>query len=287
MKHLGDITRFYGAPSASKDVAGLVGAALDAWQAQQNAERAAQGKTAKTYPYVSDAGKCIRAIFHSLIGTEPTHPMGLDGQLNIFFGQEIERSLGKLISALEDQGVTYQPQVRCEIPAGETVVVGKLDFLFDRSNRIIELKTTSSRALGMMIRHGEQGRDEHRRQLNLYLHASQLGLLKQEDGTPFPPMDSGHLVYVTKDATRGEPVVVAWEVPYNRLVAEADVLTLGTTYDLAQQGMDPGVPGEYLTAYRENGKLHWRCNYCHFKGHCWELTDTGRPLGPRDASKEV
>jgi hypothetical protein len=181
--------------------------------------------------------------------------------MNFAIGRAVEEAFADRLHAL---GAEVLREIRVELPAGQTVVSGRADFFIaiPDAKLLIELKSTSSRSMGFMLRNGEQGRQEHRDQLGLYLHASQLGLMPHA-------FDVGQLVYLVKDATRGEPIAHAWPVPYNRERAEYQLEALGVIDQWAKDGIDPGIPANFIAYTEKNRKLFWMCQYCSYQGHCW------------------
>lgn len=238
----------------------------------------------KSNPHVTDAGKCDRKVYLSLVGQEPTNPLTVDSMVNFGVGHAVEEWLAQVLA---EQGITVYREVRVEIPIHDTVVTGRIDFAFVASGRLIELKTISSRAMAAMLRTGEAGRDEHRRQINLYKYSSEYGTLTS-GGVPLQgEFNELFLIYITKDATAREPSINAWRVEYDPAQALEDLNHLAELHGLAKRGMDPGIPHEYLKNFHTS-KTHdpgWQCRgaYCQFAAHCWRLNENGWPIAPKEA----
>lgn len=196
----------------------------------------------------------MRQVGYSLRNERPTNPDSVDSLLAFAIGRAAENEIAK---ALETVGAGVLREVRLEIPTASTVVSGRVDFLFEIPglvSTIIELKTINSRAMAKMLEAGRMGQDGHRHQLNLYLHAAQLGLLPKT-------YDTGYLVYWVKDTIRGEPSIFAWEQLYDASMALDDLRVLDSIAEGAKVGLLPNRP--YATKA-------WQCSYCEFEATCWK-----------------
>lgn len=257
-EHLADVVDRFGPAFATGTIVDLIEEGLRQANALEQERRAEEkGTTKKLNPYVTDVGKCERAVVKSLRNDPESDPLTTDSLINFGVGHAVEDWLTRI---LEVQGATVLREVRLEIPLeGVSVPVsGRADFLvtIPEAKLLIELKTTSSRAMGYMIRNGHQGRDEHRRQLNLYLHASHLGIIGDE------PFETGLLVYVVKDGVKGEPVAHAFDITYDAFTASTDLLLLGQLARQADRGEIPQIPDGYK-------KNKFPCGYCAFRKACW------------------
>lgn len=263
-QHLAQVVEANGTGSATATIVRWVEEGIKAANDASQAERiAAKGTDKKANPYATDAGKCVRQVYFSLTGVPQTEPLTTDSYINFGVGHSVEEWLAGCLKA---SGAEVMQEVRIEIPAGDTVVSGRVDFLLGlkEENALVELKTTSSRAMGAMLRYGELGKDDHRKQANIYLHASQLGLLPHK-------YDHAYLVYCVKDATRREPPLHAFQVNYDKSAAEADLKSLALIAKMAAAGRDPGIPAEYQAKFAEKGKTPvFPCGYCSYKTHCWK-----------------
>lgn len=254
------------APAAAKEVfplsseslliGSILGVGLRKLDEARSAERVKEkGTSQKLNPYVTDSVKCQRAVGYSLLG-EKQDGYSMDSLLAFKIGAAFEDAL---CEAFEAGGATVEREVRIEIPFNGQKISGRVDALVvipGLMNSILELKTTNSRAMAMMLKRGEKGKSSHRHQLNLYLHAGQLGLLNRL------PRESGYLVYCVKDSVKGEPSIRAWEVEYDEALALKDLDRLSTIAEAAQKGLLPGRPYATKTS-------SWECGYCDYKKSCW------------------
>lgn len=174
-EHLAQVIEANGAPAGSQFIVELIEAGLKAQNEARDEERAEQKKDQKPNTYFTDAGKCERAIFFRLTGEEVTNPLTADSLMNFKIGHAVEDAVGEVLSWAT--GGQILREVSTEFEVNGHRISGRADFLITvpESRVLIELKKTSSRALGWMVKNGQPGRDEHRKQANLYVHASQLG----------------------------------------------------------------------------------------------------------------
>lgn len=281
-EHLAQVIESGGAPAGSQFIRELLEAGLTAQNEARDEERAELKKDQKPNTYFTDAGKCERAIFFRLTGEEVTNALTADSLMNFKIGHAVEDAVGEVLSWAT--GGQILREVSTEFEVNGHRISGRADFLITvpESRVLIELKKTSSRALGWMVKNQQPGRDEHRKQANLYLHASQTDAkwripLPPTKGaaTPsfktveVPPHDIAYLVYVPADATKGEPIANAFPVPYNPLVAKGDLEFLAQMATLADRGDDPGIPLR-IEAQSKKGKApNFPCGYCSYESRCW------------------
>ena len=239
----------HGSGDATAELRDILTRGLIALDEQKKAARIAEkGTDKKLNPYVSDAGKCIRQTTYSLMNVEPSEPMTPDSLMNFLVGHAVEEAWAQILIA---QGAEHVREERVSIKAGSTVVTGRKDFsgvLLAWGGSIVELKSTNSRAMGWMLKKGEKGKADHRRQLNLYLHAEGL--------------ERGYLVYCVKDATKGEPIIHAFLVEYDKGEANNDLLALGLADTMAKKGALPKIP----EGFTQNS---FPCTYCSYRTTCW------------------
>lgn len=257
-RHLGDVVRETGTLSGEAEWINneIILKGLLAKNAADQAQRAAEGKSEKVNPYVTDAAKCSRRVVYSL-RNEQEEALTTDSLMNFLVGHSVEEAMAAIF---EMRGARIIREVRVEIPTPATSVSGRVDFLIEinddtQSKAIVELKSTSSRAMGMMLRNGEQGKEDHRRQLNLYLHASRLGLLPDQ-------YSHGYLVYIVKDGIKGEPVAHSWRVDYDEQQALDDLASLDGAKQLADANLVPPIPTGY-------SRSKFPCSYCGYRSLCW------------------
>jgi len=265
--HLSTIVSEHGTGDATAPVRWLLEYGMARKLEQEAAERAAEGKALREYPYVSEAGKCKRQLFFALTNEPKTEAMTLDSYMTLRLGNKAEELY---IELLEAAGVKILAQERVELDGNGEKVVGKLDLLIEipeevrravpglDEREIWELKTKNSRALGWVIkRGGPDGEDGYVKQLRAYLHAAAGGQV------PPPTHARGRLVYTAVGATKGEPLFHAWFVPYDAGAAASDLAILGNAMRDARAGLDPGIPEEYAAC------PNYPCGYCDWKQKCF------------------
>ena len=223
----------------------MIEAGVNALQLQQQEDRIAERGTAdKQNPYVTDAGKCPRAVGLSMLNI-PGKPFTTDTLINFGLGHAAEEFLAKALEAGTDSMV--KREVRIEIPTEGTVVSGRADFILWDQGLIVELKNTSTMAMKYLE---EGGRPEHRSQLNLYLHAT---------GLP-----AGALVYMAK-AAKGMITTKEYEVNYDKHQALEDLAALeAIDAHVKKTGEAPDKPDGYLQS-------KYPCSYCQYSVHCWSI----------------
>lgn len=248
-QHLAEIVRNHGSGDATEELRAILHDGLFALNDKKREIRIAERGTAdKKNPHISDAGKCPRAVVYSLMNAEPSDPFTADSLMNFLVGSAVEEAWAAILTAA---GAEFIREEHVSIPSGDTVITGRKDFDGIRllwHGSVIELKSTNSRSMGWMLKKQEQGKPEHRRQLNLYLFDKNA--------------ESGYLVYLVKDATKGEPILHAWKVELDRAQAEDDIDALARCHEEARSGSLPQIPeGNKQSAYP--------CSYCNFRTKCW------------------
>ncbi len=219
--------------------------ALHADNAAKTAQRAADRGTAdKLNPWVTDAGKCIRQVGLSLRNVPQSDPLTTDSLINFGVGHAVESWLASLLTS---HGLEIQREVKVAIEHQGVNVTGRADLLAVGADLLLEIKSTSSRALGYTRKDG--GKDDHKAQINLYL---------RHYAKP-----NGVLLYVAKDAIKGENPLFAVDVPYNAREADADLDSLAELARTAQAGLPPPAIPDGLT------KSKFPCSYCSYKTYCW------------------
>ena len=249
-QHLGEVIRAAGGTSTvNTEVTALVARGIVLLRAERDRARLAErGTLVQQNPYVSDAGKCQRALAYKLMAIPESDPMTLDSLINIMTGEALEEWFATVLAAAIG-GTVRQQRVDLKRAGSDIPVTGKKDFFIDHPEYgTIEVKSINSRAMGFMLRSGDEGKADHRRQLNLYLYANGEA--------------QGWLVYIVKDAVKGEPPIHAFRVACDVDLAENDVLELTRTAERVRADMIPSRPeGTTRTTYP--------CSYCNFKSFCW------------------
>lgn len=193
----------------SDAIVGLIEHALLYDNEQQKQKRLdSKGGDPKKYnPYATDFGKCERQVWYSLRNYPESNPPDMQSLANFAFGHAAEDKYADLLAALPNfESMVIIREVRLQI--GSTS--GRADFLlWDPHLRcIVELKTTKGWQVKWLPN------KDHEEQLMFYLHAGRLGMLEQYGITP-DDCDSGVLVYIRKDATRGTKTFLAYDVLYD------------------------------------------------------------------------
>jgi len=264
-QHLADVVRAHGSGDATEELREILRKGLFALEDQKRELRIkTRGTADKRNPYVSDAGRCIRQVTYSLLNIEPSDPFTEDSLMNFLVGHSVEEAWAQILTAA---GAEYVREESVLIEFGNTVVSGRKDFDGIRLlwlGSIVELKSINSRSMAFTLRRNEPGKPDHRRQLNLYLY---------ENTTP-----TGYLVYLVKDATKGEPILHAWRVDLDAGQAEADLLALAAADEMAKSNRVPPIPD----GMKQN---KWPCSYCQYQTICWleaslaaKGVDTCRPI---------
>lgn len=253
-QHLREIAEAAPEPNGTAVIAPIIESGLRLANERERARRTAERGTAdKTNPHVSDAGKCARKVVLSLMNIPESDPLDFDSLLRFKLGHAYEDAIAEILESY--QGASYIREERVEIPAGETKITGRRDFDAVRlsldEETLIELKSSNARAVGFLVKRGAPNED-HVKQANLYLHAT--GRKK------------AYLVYLVTGSTKGEPVLHAWRVDYDRAGAEADIAALAEADRNAKARRVPSIP----TGYTRNA---FPCGYCSYKGLCFDNSE--------------
>lgn len=282
-EHLSSIAHKHGTGEATSAVRSLLELGMVKKLEQEKAQRAAEGKDKREYPYVSEAGKCARQVYFALTNEPKTEALTLDSYVTLRMGNKAEEIYMEL---LEAAGVTILAQERVELDGNGEKVVGKLDLLIEvpehvrklipglDEREIWELKTKSSRALGWLLkRGGPDAEDAYVKQIRAYVHAGETGK------APKPTKARGRLVYTATGATKGEPLFHAWFVEADSQAVENDLIALGQAMKDARDGLDPGIPPEFSNC------PNFPCNYCDWRSLCFPRGGISRgPAGNGPAS---
>jgi len=135
-------------------------------------------------------------------------------------------------------------------------VTGRLDALtVPKMRRVVEIKSIPHRAAGYIPK------DDHVRQLNLYVHR-----VRQEPGYEDY---SGTLTYLIKDATKGQPVLRAFSVPYDRELALDTLEAFHDALWMVEGDEVPPRPEGYTPS-------RFPCAYCVYASHCWSAPMTAK-----------
>ncbi len=183
--------------------------------------------------YITDAGKCPRAIFFKFKGVPRAK---MEPRILRLFdrGDYIQM---QVLNSLFSMGVVRSSEVR--IPPQE-LVSGRADAIITLNNElyVVDFKSMNS----MIFRGLTQPKEDNVNQIQLYLH--------------FFKIPRGILLYVCKDTLE----IKEFLVEYNS--ARVQKLLKGLS-GLKAQIKANAVP-QRLAEYPEN----WQCKYCQFKDIC-------------------
>jgi CRISPR/Cas system-associated exonuclease Cas4 (RecB family) len=187
----------------------------------------------QTHFYITDAGKCPRAIFFRFKNVPRA---AMDARIMRIFehGESIHRNIFNILYRLRI-GVTTEIQ----IPSQE-IISGRADAILciDNENYVLDIKSMNS----MIFRKLLEPKEENVYQLQLYMHY--FGIKK------------GILLYIDKD----QQEIKEFFVDYDEVLCKS---LLDKFYILKDQ-VETNIVPERLADYPKN----WQCNYCQFKGIC-------------------
>jgi len=183
--------------------------------------------------YITDAGKCPRAVFFKFKNA-PREPM--DARIMRIFehGENIHRSIFNILYRLRLGVVT-----EVAIPSQE-IISGRADAILciGNQNYVLDIKSMNS----MIFRKLLEPKEENVFQIQLYLH--------------YFNIKKGILLYIDKDQQEMKEFFVDYDEALCRGL-------LDKFYTLKDQVEKNVVPAR-LPDYPRN----WQCNYCQFKDVC-------------------
>jgi CRISPR/Cas system-associated exonuclease Cas4 (RecB family) len=183
--------------------------------------------------YITDAGKCPRAVFFKFKNA-PKEPM--DARIMRIFehGENIHRSIFNVLYRLRIGVVTEIP-----IPAQE-IISGRADasLCIGNENYVLDIKSMNS----MIFRKLLAPKEENVYQIQLYLH--------------YFNIKKGILLYIDKD----QQEMKEFFVDYDKALCKS---LLDKFYTLKGQ-----VEKNTLPSRLEDFPRNWQCNYCQFKDVC-------------------
>lgn len=183
--------------------------------------------------YITDAGKCPRAIFFKFKKV-PREEMEARVLRMFDHGDYIHRLI---LNTLFSLGIVRSSEI--SIPPQE-IISGRADAIITLNNDIyiIDIKSMNS----MVFRSLTQPKEENIDQIQLYLH--------------FFKISKGILLYVNKDTQELKEFLVQYdEIRSQALLADLSNLKVKIDSDVIPQRI-PGYPNE------------WQCQYCQFKEIC-------------------
>jgi len=183
--------------------------------------------------YITDAGKCPRAVFFKFKNA-PREPM--DARILRIFehGENIHRSIFNILYRLRLGVVTEIP-----IPSQE-IISGRADAILciNNENYVLDIKSINS----MIFKNMQGPKEENIFQIQLYMH--------------FFNIKKGILLYVDKD----QQALKEFFIDYDQKLVES---LLDKFNSLKQQVENNVIPAR-LADYPRN----WQCSYCQFKDIC-------------------
>jgi len=187
----------------------------------------------QTHFYITDAGKCPRAIFFRFKNAprEAIEPR----LMRIFeHGENIHRSIFNVLYRLR-LGVTTE----IPIPSQE-IISGRADAILcvNNENYVLDIKSMNS----MIFRKLTAPKEENVYQIQLYLH--------------YFNIKKGILLYIDKDQQEMKEFLVEYD--------EALCKSLLDKFYALKDQVDKNIVPAHLEDYPRN----WQCRYCQFKDIC-------------------
>jgi CRISPR/Cas system-associated exonuclease Cas4 (RecB family) len=183
--------------------------------------------------YITDAGKCGRAIFFKFKNAPREK---LEARLLRLYerGEYLHRNI---ISILIRMGILVASEVN--IPAQE-MIAGRADAIVSLNNELylVDIKSINS----MIFRNLDEPKEENVAQLQLYLH--------------YFNIKKGILLYIDKD----QQGIKEFFVNYDKNIVQS----LLKNFESLKQKVDSNVVPGRLLDYPQN----WQCQYCQFKETC-------------------
>lgn len=183
--------------------------------------------------YITDAGKCARAVFFKFKNA-PREPM--DARIMRIFerGENIHRSIFNILYRLRMGVVTEIP-----IPSQE-IISGRADAILcvGSENYVLDIKSINS----MIFRKMTEPKEENIYQVQLYLH--------------FFNIKKGILLYIDKDQQEMKEFFVEYD--------EALCKSLLDKFYVLKDQVEKNILPTRIDDYPRN----WQCSYCPFKDVC-------------------
>jgi len=183
--------------------------------------------------YITDAGKCSRAIFFKF---KNAPRKDLDARLLRIFerGEHIHRNIFNILYRLKIGVTTEVP-----IPLQE-MIGGRADAILsiNNENYVLDIKSMNS----MVFRNLSEPKEENVYQLQLYLH--------------YFNIKKGILLYIDKDQQEIKEFIINYD--------EKLVQSLLKNFAELKEKIESDTLPEKLPTYPQN----WQCQYCQFKEIC-------------------
>jgi len=183
--------------------------------------------------YITDAGKCPRAVFFRFKNA-PREPMEARIMRIFEHGENIHRNIFNILYRLR-LGVTTE----IPIPSQE-IISGRADAILcvNNENYVLDIKSMNS----MIFRNLTQPKEENVFQIQLYLH--------------YFNIKKGILLYIDKD----QQEIKEFFVEYDEALCKSLLDKFYGLKDLIEQNKIPARLADY--------PRNWQCNYCQFKDIC-------------------
>ena len=183
--------------------------------------------------YVTDAGKCPRAVFFKLKNAPRKK---LDARiLRIFeIGENFHRNIFNILYRLRIGVVTEVIMPKNDLVSGRADAI----LCIDNENYVLDIKSINS----MIFRTMKEPKEENVYQIQLYLH--------------YFNIKKGILLYIDKD----KQDIREFYVAYN----DGLVKSLLKDFKELKKKVDSNIIPERFSGYPKN----WQCMYCQFKDIC-------------------
>lgn len=203
----------------------------------------------KYYPSPSKVGRCVRALTYHAIGT-PADPFP-DRALLVFedgnwHEELIKDHIRKTVYQLDEWKGKNQ-RISIASIAGR-MMDGEIDGLLTdplEIRRILEIKSINHFGFERLK---EDPLDEHRRQVNLYLHGIR---------EAFPEITEAVILYKNKNTS----AMKEFTIKYDEAQALADIEMFQQVNAWAKESKIPPRPYSYED---------WHCQYCRWQKRCWD-----------------
>ncbi len=183
--------------------------------------------------YVTDAGKCPRAVFFRFKNA-PREAM--DARIMRIFehGEHMHRNIFNILYRLKIGVTTEIP-----IPSQE-IISGRADAILciNNENYVLDIKSMNS----MIFKNLQQPKEENVFQLQLYLH--------------YFNIKKGILLYIDKD----QQEIKEFFVDYDGELVKSLLEKFNTLKGQVETNTVPSRLADY--------PRHWQCSYCQFKDIC-------------------
>ena len=183
--------------------------------------------------YITDAGKCPRAVFFRFKNAPRE---AIDARIMRIFehGEHMHRNIFNILYRLRIGVTTEIP-----IPSQE-IISGRADAILciNNENYVLDIKSMNS----MIFRNLQQPKEENVFQLQLYLH--------------YFKIKKGILLYIDKD----QQEIKEFFVDYDPELVEGILEKFNVLKGQVETNTIPARLAEY--------PKNWQCNYCQFKDIC-------------------